>query len=144
MISVTVDGTLFGAPIQRVAKNGATFTTAKVITSSGDGLWCNVITFNEEVQAQLLDLVDGSSVVLLGSMIASVYDAKDGKYRANLSLLVRSVLAGRGAANESDCNCQISVENALTDAAQVIRKLLPSAKQIAHQEFDASGTETIQ
>lgn len=94
MIDALTAGRLYGAPKQGTGKNGDSYTTAKVkvMAGSGDTLLCNVIAFDEKVQAALLALDDGDSVAMSGSLTPKVYQDKAGDVRPALDLVCHAVL----------------------------------------------------
>ena len=49
MLHILLTGTVYETPVQRVAKNGNPFATAKLLADVEDGssVWCNVIAFAE-------------------------------------------------------------------------------------------------
>ena len=94
MIDALTAGRLYGAPKQGTGKTGESYTTAKVkvMAGNGDTLLCNVIAFDEKVQAALLALDDGDSVAMSGSLTPKVYQDKAGEVRPTLDLVCHAVL----------------------------------------------------
>ncbi len=94
MIDALTAGRLYGAAKQGTGKTGDTYTTAKVKVAAGNGdiLLCNVIAFDEKVQATLLALEDGDSVAMSGSLTPKVYQDKAGDVRPTLDLVCHAVL----------------------------------------------------
>jgi hypothetical protein len=94
MIDALISGRLYGAPKEGEGKSGNVYTTAKVKVSAGNGetYLCNVIGFDDHVQAALLALDDGDSVALSGSLTPKVYTEKNGDTRPALDLVCHKVL----------------------------------------------------
>lgn len=94
MIDGLISGRLIGAPVERTAKNGSTFATAKVRVATKDGsIFANVITFSASTVAALMVLGDGDSVSLSGELAIKVYTDKDGIARPSLDLVAHCVLS---------------------------------------------------
>src|SRR5690606_9549543 len=94
MIDALTAGRLYGAPKQGTGKTGESYTTAKVkvMAGNGDTLLCNVIAFDEKVQAALLALDDGDSVAMSGSLTTKVDQDKAGDVRPTLDMVCHAVL----------------------------------------------------
>ncbi len=94
MIDALVAGRIFGTPEQRTARNGSTYTTAKIRVpmANGEATFVNVIAFRESVITALLALQDGDSAALAGELKAGAYLAKDGMPKPSLDLTVHAVL----------------------------------------------------
>lgn len=93
MIDALMAGKLHGAPQQRTSKNGNAFTICKVRVPTGeDGVFCNVICFDQTAQAALLALGTGDAVSLAGSLKVGTWTDKDGVTRASLDMTASQVL----------------------------------------------------
>jgi single-stranded DNA-binding protein len=94
VIDALVAGKLFGLPVERTAKNGNTYVTAKmrVPTRDGEAQFVNVVAFASSVVAALVAVGDGDAVALTGELTAKAYTGKDGQPRPSLELLAHAVL----------------------------------------------------
>lgn len=94
MIDALIAGRLYGDPKEGEGKSGNVYTTAKVKVTAGNGetYLCNVIAFDDDVQDALMDLDDGDSVALSGSLTPKVYHEKNGDTRPALDLVCHKVL----------------------------------------------------
>ena len=94
MIDALVSGRLHGAPVERTARNGSRFATAKLRVSLRDGaaIFVNVISFSNTAITALLALADGDSAALAGELTVKTYTAQDGTARPSLDLLAHAVL----------------------------------------------------
>lgn len=95
MIDGLIAGKVFGDPEQRVGKGERPFVVAKLRaqTSDGETLLVNVIAFDDEPCAALLDLHDGDSVAVTGSLTPKVWTDRQGKVKPALDLVVMRVLS---------------------------------------------------
>jgi single-stranded DNA-binding protein len=95
MIDGLIAGKVFGDPEQRVGKGERPFVVAKLRaqTSDGETLLVNVIAFDDEPCAALLDLRDGDSVAVTGSLTPKVWTDRQGKVKPALDLVVMRVLS---------------------------------------------------
>lgn len=94
MMDALIAGRLHAAPQARTGKNGKTFATAKVRATAGDGegLFVNVIAFDEAACTALLALAAGDALALAGSITPKAWMAKDGNARPALDLVAHQVL----------------------------------------------------
>jgi single-stranded DNA-binding protein len=94
VIDALIAGKLYGTPIERAAKNGNRFATAKVrvATVTGDGYFVNVIAFARPAVDALLALTDGDSVALSGELTPKIWTDKNGEARPALDLVAHAVL----------------------------------------------------
>lgn len=94
MIDALISGKLHAGPEQRTGKNGKPFATAKVRAAAGDGegLFVNVIAFEQAAVSALLTLDAGDSVVLAGSLTPKAWTDREGQPRAALDLVAHQVL----------------------------------------------------
>ena len=93
MIDVLIQGRLHAAPQQRTSKTGKPFATAKLIAAGGDGegLFINLIAFNDATVQALQALAAGDSVAVAGTATPRAY-VKDGEPRASLDVTAQQVL----------------------------------------------------
>jgi hypothetical protein len=70
MFDALIDGKLYGVAVERTAKNGNRFATAKmrVTAPSGDALFVNIIACSDSAVDALLALTDGDSVAMSGGI----------------------------------------------------------------------------
>lgn len=93
MIDALIAGKLHGAPQQRTAKTGRTFTTCKVRVPTGeDATFCNVICFDDAAQAALLALGAGEAVSLAGTLKVGTWTDRDGVTHPSLDLVASKLL----------------------------------------------------
>ena len=94
MIDALISGKLQGQPAQRSGKNGKLFTVAKVRAASGEGepMFVNVIAFSTTVGAALMELGDGDSLALSGSITLKVWTDRDGNARPSIDMVAAQVL----------------------------------------------------
>lgn len=95
MIDGLIAGRLLGDPEQRVGKAGSKFVVAKVRapTSDGENLMVNVIAFDDAASLALLELRDGDSVALAGSLTPKAWTDKQGNVKPALDLIAQRVLS---------------------------------------------------
>jgi single-stranded DNA-binding protein len=95
MIDGLISGKLHSAPEERVGKNGAPFVVAKVLAANSDGesIIINVIAFDEATCTALLDLDEGDSLALAGSLTPKVWTDKQGAARPSLDMVAHQVLS---------------------------------------------------
>jgi single-stranded DNA-binding protein len=93
MIDALITGRLYGAPRERGAKNGATYTTLNVRVSGDDGesMFVNVVAFDSGIQQALLALDEGDSVSLTGSIAVNVWTDKGGLARPSIRMTAHSL-----------------------------------------------------
>lgn len=98
MIHVLLTGTLYDAPVERIARNGNPFATAKLLADTGDGsaVWCSMIAFAEAGE-RLATLHAGESVSVAGKARLSQWEDADGKPRVGLDVTVTEVISLRQA-----------------------------------------------
>lgn len=96
MIDGLIAGRLLGDPERRVGKGGSLYVVAKLRAQAGDGehLIVNVIAFDDVPCAALLDLRDGDSVALAGSLTPKAWTDKQGNVKPALDLVAHRVLSG--------------------------------------------------
>lgn len=94
MIDGLVAGRVFAQAAERADKTGSTFVVCKVVATSNDGdsLMVNVIAFQAEVCAALLELNEGDSVALAGSLTPRVWSDKQGQARPSLDMVAQRIL----------------------------------------------------
>jgi single-stranded DNA-binding protein len=95
VIDALISGRLYGAPVEREARNGNRFVTAKVRAAArnGEALFVNVVAFLESAVTALLALGDGDAVALAGELSAKAYTDKQGEPRPSLDLVAHAVLS---------------------------------------------------
>lgn len=95
MIDGLIAGKVLGDPEQRQGKADSAFVLIKVRaqTSDGETLIVNVIAFDDAPCAALLDLRDGDSVAVTGSLTPKVWTDKQGNIKPALDLVAHRVLA---------------------------------------------------
>ena len=94
MIHVLLTGTLYDTPVQRIARNGNPFATAKLLADTGDGspVWCSAIAFAETGEC-LATLQTGDAVSMTGKARLSQWEDAEGKPRAGLAVTVTEVIS---------------------------------------------------
>lgn len=94
MIDALVAGKLYGAPVQRTAKNESQFAICKVrvTTTAGECIFVSVIAFKALAVAALMALQDGDSVALAGELTPKVWTDKNGEAKPALDLVAHAVL----------------------------------------------------
>lgn len=94
MIDALIAGKLYGTPAQRTGNSGKKFVTCKVRTAlaEGESLFVNVITFDDGVASALLELDDGDSVSLSGTLTPKAWTDKTGTARPSLDLTAHVIL----------------------------------------------------
>lgn len=95
MIDALIAGKLHAKPESRTGKSGKPFVTAKVRAAAGDGegIFVNVIAFDEHVCAALLAFDAGDSIALSGALTPKVWTSKEGNTRPALDLVAHAVLS---------------------------------------------------
>ncbi|NOL49205.1 single-stranded DNA-binding protein [Pelistega europaea] len=69
MIEALLHGKIARTPEQRQAKNGNTFTVSSMtVSSNNDLIFVSVIAFDDEVQADLLQLTKGDKASVSGTL----------------------------------------------------------------------------
>lgn len=103
MIDGLVAGRLFGEPETREGKHATRFVVAKVKAACADGETAivNVIAFDADTCAALLDLRDGDSVALAGSLSPKVWSDKQGNTRPALDMVASRLLTVQAARADS-------------------------------------------
>lgn len=93
MIDALIQGRVCGSPKQAIGKTGKPYTTVKVRVSTGGGemMTCSVICFDAQAQVELVALVDGDTVALVGPLKPKTYQAKSGEWRVGLDLVAHHV-----------------------------------------------------
>jgi hypothetical protein len=99
MIDGIVSGRLHGAPAEGSGQGGSRYVTARVKAVAGDGdtLIVNVIAFVDAVRQALLDLEDGESVALSGSLTPKVWTDRHGDARPALDMVAHALLTAHRA-----------------------------------------------
>ncbi|MBK9442492.1 MAG: single-stranded DNA-binding protein [Comamonadaceae bacterium] len=94
MIDGLVAGKVLGDPEQRLGKGDSRFVLAKVLAQAGDGepLIVNVIAFDEAPRIALLELCEGDSVAVAGSLTPKAWTDKQGNIKPALDLVAHRVL----------------------------------------------------
>jgi len=100
MIEALIGGRLQGEPEQRRGKSESMYVVARVRAQDSDGelIIVNVIAFNVEVGAVLLELHDGDAVALSGSVTPKVWSDRQGNARAALDMVAVRVLSAQPVA----------------------------------------------
>ncbi len=95
MIDALIAGRVFGDPEQRTGKAESVFVVAKVRAQAGDGesYLVNVIAFDSQVCQELLQLRDGDSSSLAGSLTPKIWIDKQGVSRAVVDLIAHKIIA---------------------------------------------------
>lgn len=94
MIDALIAGKLFSTPAQHTAKNGNYFATAKVkvATCDGQSLIANVIAFDADTCTALLELDEGDSVALSGTLTPKAWTDREGNARPSIDLVAHQVI----------------------------------------------------
>lgn len=94
MIDALIGGKLHGRPTKRTGQSGKSFVTAMVRTPLADGesMFVSVIVFNESVCNSLLELDEGDSVSLSGTLTPKVWTDKSGNTKPSADLVAHAVL----------------------------------------------------
>jgi single-stranded DNA-binding protein len=93
-----ITGTIFRAPLQKIAKSGKPYTSCTVKAGSDDGggdFW-NVLIFSESAQLEMLRLEVGDAVAVRGKMKLEIFE-KDGQARISRSLIADAAIGLRPA-----------------------------------------------
>jgi len=94
MIDSLIMGKLYGQPTERISKNGNKFTTCKVRVAAGEeGIFVNVICFDEQACTSLQALGDKDSVAMSGEVTPKVFTDKTGNVRPSLDMTCHCVLS---------------------------------------------------
>ena len=95
MIEALIGGRLQGEPEQRRGKSESMYVVAKVRAQDSDGdlIIINVIAFNADTGAALLELHDGDAVALSGSVTPKVWSDRQGNTRPALDMVAARVLS---------------------------------------------------
>jgi hypothetical protein len=94
MIDGLVAGRVQGDPEERKGKGDTPYVVARVRaqTSDGEALIVNVIAFDDEPSARLLELRDGDSISLTGGLTPKVWTDKQGNVKPALDMVCLRVL----------------------------------------------------
>lgn len=94
MLHILLTGTVYETPVQRVAKNGNPFATAKLLADVDDGssVWCNVIAFAEAGEHLAL-LQAGDAVSMTGKARLNQWEDQNGQPRAGLAVTATGIMA---------------------------------------------------
>jgi single-stranded DNA-binding protein len=94
VIDALVSGKLFGKPTCKSGQSGKHFVVAKVRAAiSGDeAIFINVIAFTNTAKDALLELDDGDSLAIAGTLTPKVWTDKHGEARPALDLVASAVL----------------------------------------------------
>ena len=94
MLHILLTGTVYETPVQRIAKNGNPFATAKLLADVGDGssVWCSVIAFAEAGEHLAL-LQAGDAVSMTGKARLNQWEDQNGKPRAGLAVTATGIMA---------------------------------------------------
>jgi len=89
MIEGLVAGKITGDPEARKGKGGSSFVVARVRAQNADGepIVVNVIAFDADLGAELMELRDGDAVALSGGLTPKVWTDKQGNTRAALDMV---------------------------------------------------------
>lgn len=95
MIDALIAGRLQGLAEERTGKNGNPFVLAKVLAANTDGenLIINVIAFEATTCNALLNLQEGDSLALAGSLTPRVWTDKQGAARPSLDMVAHQSLS---------------------------------------------------
>ncbi|WP_028228368.1 hypothetical protein [Paraburkholderia ferrariae] len=95
MIDALIAGRLHGAPTVRMSRDGKyRFVTGKLRCAGGDGeiLFVDIVAFSDSAKACLLELSDGDSAALCGSLTVSVWQPSAGGPKPQVRLNVTGAL----------------------------------------------------
>jgi single-stranded DNA-binding protein len=95
MIDGLIAGRLHGLAQERTGKNGNPFVVAKLLAANTDGenLIVNVIAFETTTCKALLNLQEGDSLALAGSLTPRVWTDKQGAARPSLDMVAHQSLS---------------------------------------------------
>lgn len=93
MLHILLTGTLYETPVERTAKNGNLFATAKVLADVDDGsaIWCNVIAFSLAGERLAL-LQAGDAVSMTGKARLQQWEDQNGNPRAGLAVTATEII----------------------------------------------------
>ena len=93
MLSVLIEGTLLGTPVQRTSSKGTPFVTVQLRCSGDDGasILCSVIAFQASVVEALAALAGGDTVAVAGLGALSQWE-KNGEHHVGLKVTASRVL----------------------------------------------------
>ena len=93
MIDGLIAGKLYGQPQKRKDQHGKTFAVGKRRAAAGNGesVFVSWIAFGDAA-LQLLELGDGDSVAMAGSLTPKAWTDKEGQARSALDMQVNQVL----------------------------------------------------
>jgi len=96
MIDGLVAGTLVDDPQERRGKSDSIYVLLKLraLNAEGEPIVVNVIAFDAELGAILMELRDGDAVALTGSLTPKVWSDKQGNARAALDMVASRLLRG--------------------------------------------------
>jgi single-stranded DNA-binding protein len=95
MIDGLIAGKIHGAPVARMSRDGKhQFVTGKLRCAGGDGetLFVDIVAFSDSAKACLLELSDGDSAALCGSLTVSVWQPSGGGPKPQVRLNVTGAL----------------------------------------------------
>lgn len=95
MMDALIGGKVFGQTARRTSKSGKPFVTCKVrVATGGEGesLFASVIAFDAQPCRALLELGDGDSVALSGTLTPKVWTDKQGQARPAIDVVAHQVL----------------------------------------------------
>ena len=94
MIDGLIAGKLYGQPQKRKDQHGKTFAVGKLRAAAGNGesVFVSWIAFGDAA-LQLLELGDGDSVAMAGSLTPKAWTDKEGQARPALDMQVQQVLS---------------------------------------------------
>ncbi|AVA33432.1 single-stranded DNA-binding protein [Cupriavidus metallidurans] len=94
MIDGLISGKLYGKPVCKTGQSGRQFVTAKVRAATGgdEAVFVNVIAFSTTARDALLELDDGDSVALAGTLTPKAWLDKQGDAKPALDLVAHQVL----------------------------------------------------
>ena len=95
MIDGLVAGKILGDPEERRGKGETLFVVAKVLAQTGEGetLIVNVIAFDDAPCTALLQLQEGDSLAVAGSLTPKVWTDKQGNTKPALDMVAQRVLS---------------------------------------------------
>ncbi|MCU6435628.1 single-stranded DNA-binding protein [Undibacterium sp. Jales W-56] len=94
MIDALIAGRMYGQAQQRQGQAASHYVTCKlrVALAGGDTIFCNVIAFDDTLQAALLALGDGDAVSVSGALTPKIWEDKQGNTRPAVDLIAHAIL----------------------------------------------------
>lgn len=93
MIRALIVCNLTSTPTQRTAKNGTPYATARASVPMGDAgrVSCSLVAFNEQAVMRLIELREGATVAIAGTLKVATWQDRDGNHRPALDLVADEV-----------------------------------------------------